>query len=307
LPRTWRSGGGSNPLTGYDDWTNISLPVTESGGSGASEPGPEPSDAEILGNLEALNTADLSLVKSGPAGPYEAGADVDLSYLVQVTNQGPNPALVLRIQDTLPPGALLLGQDPACAEDPPGTLACQLPALLPGELTGVTLSVRARASCANGVPVPIVNQASAENGARFAGPDPNPADNAGSSSTAVVDTTPPTLTLSASPSQLWPPNHKFVPITVTPISTDVCDDDPAIRLVSITSDEAANGQGDGNTSPDVQGAALGTDDRTFSLRAERSGKGNGRVYTIRYEAEDGSGNVTASTTTATVSKSQGQP
>ena len=90
-------------------------------------------------------------------------------------------------------------------------------------------------------------------------------------------------------------------------TSDACDDKPAIRLVSITSNEAVNAGGSGNTSPDIQGAAFGTDDRQFLLRAERSGQGAGRVYTITYEAKDGSGNATTSAVTVTVPKSQASP
>jgi len=41
------------------------------------------------------------------------------------------------------------------------------------------------------------------------------------------------------------------------------------------------------------------------LRAERSGNGNERVYTITYEAADDSGNTTVRQTTVSVAKSQG--
>lgn len=117
---------------------------------------------------------------------------------------------------------------------------------------------------------------------------------------AVVDTTPPTLTLSVSPTTLKPPNHKLVTITATLTTSDVCDATPTIKLLSIVSNEPDNGLGDGDQPQDVQGAAFGTDDRTFQLRSERSGKGNGRIYTITYEARDDSGNATVRQATVTV-------
>ena len=52
--------------------------------------------------------------------------------------------------------------------------------------------------------------------------------------------------------------------------------------------------------PDIVDATLGTDDRNLLLRAERSGTGNGRVYTITYRAIDGSGNAVTSQATVTV-------
>ncbi len=107
----------------------------------------------------------------------------------------------------------------------------------------------------------------------------------------IQDTTPPMLTVSLSPAVLWPPNHKLVGIVATIVATDACDTAPQVRLLSITSNEPDNAGGDGNTTSDIQGAVFGTDDRQFLLRAERSGSGSGRIYTVTYEARDASNNV----------------
>ncbi len=111
----------------------------------------------------------------------------------------------------------------------------------------------------------------------------------------VEDTTPPSLSVELSPNVLWPPNHELRNITASIVASDVCDPDPVISLVSITSNEADDSQGDGNTTNDIQGAAFGTDDRSFQLRAERRGKGSGRIYTVAYTATDSSGNFTVAT------------
>jgi hypothetical protein len=116
----------------------------------------------------------------------------------------------------------------------------------------------------------------------------------------IIDTTPPQLTLSLSPTTLWPPNHKLIPIAASITVTDVCDPNPTVRLISITSNEPDNGTGDGNTTDDIQNAAVGTDDRNFHLRAERAGPRSGRVYTVIYEASDASGNTTRREATVTV-------
>jgi pimeloyl-ACP methyl ester carboxylesterase len=107
----------------------------------------------------------------------------------------------------------------------------------------------------------------------------------------VMDSTPPSLSVSLSPDVLWPANHKMVSITASIQASDSCDESPNVELVSIISNEADNGVGDGNTSDDIQGAGFGTDDWTFSLRADRAGKGPGRIYTVTYGATDASGNV----------------
>src|SRR5262249_30944565 len=117
---------------------------------------------------------------------------------------------------------------------------------------------------------------------------------------SVVDTTPPNLSVTLSPAVMSPPNHKLVPITVTIVATDTCDANPVVRLVSIMSNEADNGLGDGDQPNDIQGAAFDTDDRRFQLRNERSGTGSGRIYTITYSATDASGNTTVRQPTTTV-------
>jgi hypothetical protein len=104
----------------------------------------------------------------------------------------------------------------------------------------------------------------------------------------VVDMTPPQLTVALDHDILWPPNHHMVDIEATVIASDNCGA-PAIVLASLTSneDDDAPGNDDGETTGDMQSAV---DDFHFSLRAERAGSGNGRIYTALYSATDGSGN-----------------
>jgi hypothetical protein len=134
-------------------------------------------------------------------------------------------------------------------------------------------------------------------------------DDKGASSTdnvviTIRDTKPPILTVNFSPSSLWPPNHKMVDITALINVSDACDANPIVKLVSVVSNEPVNGTGDGNTSPDIAGVSYGTDDRSFQLRAERKGNGNGRVYTGTYSAQDASRNSVNQSGTVTVAHSQ---
>jgi pimeloyl-ACP methyl ester carboxylesterase len=107
----------------------------------------------------------------------------------------------------------------------------------------------------------------------------------------VLDHTPPTLSITLSPTVLWPPNHQLQEVAATITVTDDKDPHPTVTLVSIISSEPDNGLGDGDKADDIQQADFGTDDRQFLLRAERSGTGPGRVYTITYEARDAAGNT----------------
>ena len=115
-----------------------------------------------------------------------------------------------------------------------------------------------------------------------------------------------TITLALSPTTLWPPNHKLYAITAAIQVSDICDANPQVALLSAVSDEPDDATGDGHTSNDVLGADVGTDDRNFQVRAERKGNGDGRIYTVRYQAEDDSGNTTPAEGTVSVAKSQGK-
>lgn len=108
---------------------------------------------------------------------------------------------------------------------------------------------------------------------------------------------PPVITsATASPNMLWPPNHKWVTVTLDVKTDDPCDSSPSCTIVDVTSNEAVNGLGDGDTSPDWM---IG-EGPTVNLRAERSGTGSGRVYTIHFQCTDSFGNSTDGTVDVTV-------
>ena len=120
----------------------------------------------------------------------------------------------------------------------------------------------------------------------------------------VIDTIAPVVALHMTPSRLWPPNHKMKTVQAV-LDIQDCDPLTTVELVSVTSNEPENGLGDGDTSGDIAGAGLGTDDRSVQVRAERSGTGSGRIYTFVYRVTDGSGNFSDATATVTVPHDQG--
>jgi hypothetical protein len=101
-------------------------------------------------------------------------------------------------------------------------------------------------------------------------------------------------------STIWPANGKFVDVGITGV-TDPDGDPVTIAITAITQDEATDDLGDGATCPDAIG--LGTS--TASLRAERSGLGDGRVYTINFTASDGKGGSCGGSVTVCVPHDQG--
>ena len=88
----------------------------------------------------------------------------------------------------------------------------------------------------------------------------------------------------ASPSTLWPANHKMAEVQITGV-TDPDGDTVTIAITAILQDEPVNGTNQGNREPDAAG--VGTS--TASVRAERDGDGNGRMYRIEFTATDSRG------------------
>jgi hypothetical protein len=113
----------------------------------------------------------------------------------------------------------------------------------------------------------------------------------------VVDTTQPSInSVSASPNVLWPPDHKMRLVSVNVSSTDNCSATPICKITSVSSNEPENGLGDGDTAPDWEI----TGNLTANLRAERSGTGSGRVYTISIMCTDASENSSTGNAIVTV-------
>jgi hypothetical protein len=116
------------------------------------------------------------------------------------------------------------------------------------------------------------------------------------------------LSVLTDPSVLWPPNHDLVPVEARFVAQDACGAGVRVELVSVNSSEADDGAGttDGATTADIQGASPGTADSSILLRAEREGKGPGRVYELHYRAIDAAGNSTSAVGVVTVPHDLGQ-
>lgn len=111
------------------------------------------------------------------------------------------------------------------------------------------------------------------------------------------DTEPPQI---KSIPDLWPPNHKMVPIHLE--FTDNCGGNISSYISDITSNEPDDGLSDGDLANDWQKI----DDQNILLRAERSGKGTGRIYSFYVWAWDQSGNYFSQVVTVNVPHDQGK-
>lgn len=131
-------------------------------------------------------------------------------------------------------------------------------------------------------------------------------DNAGNVSSLVnlpvnIDLTPPTVSVSASPSLLWPTNGKMVPVTVSGSMTDALSGvDPGTAAFSVV-DEYGLVQPSGPISLG-QGGSYSF---TVSLQASRlDSDKDGRQYTIKVSGNDLAGNAGSAATVVTVSHDQ---
>lgn len=130
-----------------------------------------------------------------------------------------------------------------------------------------------------------------------------------------IDKIAPVLKVTLSPSVLKAPNHKMVDIHADLDSSDEGSGVASIVLTSITM-EGASGKGHssdiqeilngkdkdtgnskskgndkgGDRGPDIQNAEFGTYDTHFRLRAEKSERGQSRIYTVTYTVTDHAGN-----------------
>jgi len=234
-----------------------------------------------------LRPTDLSLEKSVSPSFVTEGNNV--TYTVTATNNGSDPDANVSVSDPLPAGETFVSGDPGCTETA-GVVTCDFG----------TLGAGASESKSFEVAIELGAPSTIENTAEVTGerPESNPENNS-ASATLTVNHNPVCTNLTAGP-PLWPPNHKLHQVTVTG-ATDPDGDPLTTTITGVTQDEPLNEAGDGNTSPD---AFPGTASDQALIRAERSGKGDGRVYVLNVSVSDGVGGQCTGTAAVSVPHDQ---
>ena len=204
-------------------------------------------------------TADVSVSIDAAAPVVEAGNTI--AYTVTVSNAGTAAAQNVVVTD----GA--------------STIAT-IPLLAAGASEQVTFTRATTCDIGNGTVIGGVATASADT------VDPDTANNMASALVTVLNAGPTIAGLTASHTELWPANHNMVTVTLGYTAADTCG--AVATRVSVTSNEAVNGTGDGDTAPDW----IVVDDTRVQLRAERAATGGGRVYAVRVTATDAAGATT---------------
>jgi uncharacterized repeat protein (TIGR01451 family) len=253
---------------------------------------PTPGNNSATATTLVQNNADVAINKTvTPTGPNGAGSNV--TYTINVINNGPAPASNVTFSDVVPAGVTVVSQS-----NPSGWTCNTLPAGTNGTITctkatvgnGETaqLTVVAKIGCNVPNNTVISNTATISSGAGSP-PDNNPGNNSSTASFTVSNAAP-AITASVIKSQLKQNNHKLVNVGLSATVTDGPCSGTTVT-VQVFSDED-----DSNDSGDAQDIGLGT----LQLRQERLGGGDGRVYLIVVKATDAAGQTGFATVTVVV-------
>lgn len=246
----------------------------------------------------ADETAELSITTDATPDRVSAGANI--TYRITVTNEGPGFAHTVTVADSLPEGTTFV----SCAATGGGLCGGEgnertvtFGSIAPD--TSETITLVAAVNCALNDGSEIDNTASIRSATSGSGDG----EEENETIFATVAHPPPSITrVSVSPATLWPPDHKMTGVTVNYQAKGICG--PVTTELAVVSNEPVNGTGDGDTAPDWEVV----DPRHVRLRAERSGRGNGRTYTITITATDTVNQSTRATVRVSVPKSlKGKP
>ncbi|MEW1547831.1 DUF11 domain-containing protein, partial [Streptomyces tsukubensis] len=139
-----------------------------------NDPDPNPANNQSTATTTVASEVDLALTKTGPA-TVDAGGNV--SYTLTVTNDGPGNSTGYTVTDAIPAGLNNAATTTAGCSITAGTLSCTGGPLAVGASTTITLTGTAAAGATS-----IVNTADVTGNE----PDPNPANNTDSVTTAVT-------------------------------------------------------------------------------------------------------------------------
>jgi uncharacterized repeat protein (TIGR01451 family) len=267
-------------LPGFNDWGNLLLAFQMTPGFADGVHFFRQPLTELDFETYARNIApELSITQTASPDPVLTGSNV--TYTITIKNSHPEAAQSVTVTDILPAETTFV----SCTATDGGictglnNMRAIKFAVLPGGATA-TIRLVANVNCPVANAVRIINTATVSSES----PDSDPSNN--SSSAMVTTSNPPPVISNQSVNiqSLTPPNHKMRDVTVSYTVTDNCG--PLSNRLSVTSNEPINGTGDGDTAPDWEIV----DANHVRLRAERSGRGSGRVYTLTITSTDSAGN-----------------
>lgn len=295
------SGAGSpsttvNVASGGNAWIVVDFTAASSATGTAVSRATVQAVAPTVDSLAANNsasgapitfTSQATLAVTIDDGQTTARAGDVLTYRATVTNQGPSDVRDLPVQMATPAGAFstitwtCASTNASCSPSGTGPVATALKMVAGGQSVftiRATLAPTSAGTIATTLSVPRR--------------DGSTGDVTAEDRTQVTPAAPPPIDCApVVPDKrvLRTPDHKMIAVTLGGLAE--------IVITKIMQDEPVNGQGDGDTSPDASFTGA-----VAQLRAERSGRGDGRVYQISFRAGDGRGGACTGTTTVCVPK-----
>jgi uncharacterized repeat protein (TIGR01451 family) len=265
-----QSYGGTDRIIVFDSNLNM---LNSTGDIG------DPTGIVVPGKEISYNPLNLS--KDDGLGGACVSPRATITYTISYTNTNTYDVTGVTLIDTLPPEVTFVSCTGGGSHSG-STVTWNIGTITAGASGSVTLTVQVNLGTPPGTN--IINYATIN------GAEPGTGPTTVSETTVTCTNQPPDIT-DAHPSIkcIWPPNHKFVDITIEGV-TDPDGDIITITITGITSDEptsSIDGAGGTKKAPDADPNCIGTS--IARVRAERSGTGNGRVYEITFIASDGNG------------------
>jgi uncharacterized repeat protein (TIGR01451 family) len=233
-------------------------------------------------NTTVQNNADLAISKIRSPNTASIDAGTNVTYTIDVINNGPSPATSVTFSDSVPAGLEVVSQtNPAgwscntLAVGSNGTITCTKASMANGEIAQLIVVAKVSCSTANGAT--IANSASI---GAVSPPDNVPGNNtAGTSFT--VSNPPVTVTASVAISELPQNSHDLINVGLAALAsggTTNCPPGPLTVQVFGDEDDQTPTKKNEVFSPDAKDLVPGVG--TLRLRGERVDTGNGRVYLI---------------------------
>ncbi len=237
-------------------------------------------------------SADLGITATAPANATAGGT---FTYTLNVINNGVSTANNAVVAATLPAGMRVtaLGMIPAgwvCVAAPGGaSVTCTKPTVAKSETASLSMTISL--VCPFPSPAPALSTLMATISAATS--DPSIVNNTATRTMSIVNAAPVINGLMVDKAEIWPPNHKMVPVTVSYTVTAACGGTPTVKI-DVDSNEG-----------DVSDWKI-EDAHHLDVRSERLGtQKEGRVYTITVTATDPTGTYSQNEVTVRVPHDQG--
>jgi uncharacterized repeat protein (TIGR01451 family) len=286
--------GLTNTLTGFDDWNNLLFDFQRTGSfaDGDHSQSIKVIEADVDDFIQQI-APDLEITKTASPDPVLTGSNV--TYSIAVRNKRPDAATSVVVTDLLPAATSFV----SCSANGGGVcgglsnMRTVSFATIPGGTT-VNIQIVAAVTCSLANGTVLTNAATVSSSSI----DADLSNNSANASTTASNPPPVISNEAVNTPTLLTPNHVMNDVTVSYDVTDNCG--PVTNTLTVQSNEPVNGLGDGDTAPDW----VVVDSRHVRLRAERSGTGTGRIYTITITATDSAGNSSSKQVFVTVPHSR---